>query len=62
VGLAGAIVVGRLLEQFLVRTAPTDPVILSLVSVVLIVVTTAARVWPARRAIRIDPVEALRSE
>jgi ABC-type antimicrobial peptide transport system permease subunit len=62
VGLAGAIVVGRLLEQFLVRTAPTDPVILSLVSVVLIVVTTAASVWPARRATRIDPVEALRSE
>jgi predicted permease len=62
VGLAGAIVVGRLLEQFLVRTAPTDPVILSLVSMVLIVVTTAASVWPARRATRIDPVEALRSE
>ena len=62
VGLAGAIVVARLLEQFLVRTAPTDPVILSVVSVLLIVVTTAASVWPARRAARVDPLVALRSE
>jgi predicted permease len=62
VGLAGAIVVGRLLEQFLVRTAPTDPLALGLVSVLLFVVATTASVWPARRAARIDPVVALRHE
>ena len=62
VGLAGAIVVGRLLEQFLVQTAPTDPLALSIVSVLLIVVSTAASVWPARRAARVDPVVALRYE
>jgi len=54
--------VGRLLTQYLVRTAPTDPVALGLVSVLLIVVATAASVWPARRAARVDPVVALRYE
>jgi putative ABC transport system permease protein len=62
VGLAGAIIVGRLLEQLLVRTAPTDPLTLSVVSVLLIAVATAASVWPARRAARVDPVVALRFE
>jgi putative ABC transport system permease protein len=62
VGLAGAIVVGRLMEQFLVRTAPTDPLALGVVSVLLIVVATTASVWPARRAARGDPVVALRHD
>ena len=62
VGLAGAIIVGRLLEQLLVRTAPTDPLTFSVVSMLLIVVATAASVWPARRAARVDPVVALRYE
>jgi putative ABC transport system permease protein len=62
VGLAGAIAVGRLLTQYLVRTAPADPVALGLVSALLIVVATTASVWPARRAARVDPVVALRYE
>jgi putative ABC transport system permease protein len=61
-GLAGAIAVGRALEQFLVRTPPNDPLALSLVSLLLIAVATAASVWPATRAARVDPVVALRSE
>ena len=44
------------------RTAPTDPLALGLVSVLLIAVATAASVWPARRAARVDPVVALRHE
>jgi putative ABC transport system permease protein len=61
-GLAGAIVAGRFLERFLVRTAPTDPLALTLVSVLLIVVATLASVLPARRATQVDPVVALRCE
>lgn len=61
-GLAGAIVAGRFLERFLIRTAPTDPLALTLVSLLLIVVATLASVLPARRATRVDPVVALRCE
>ena len=61
-GLAGAIAAGRFLERFLVRTAPTDPLVLTLVSLLLIVVATLASVLPARRATRVDPMVALRCE
>jgi predicted permease len=61
-GLAGAMVVGRQLQQFLVRTPPADPIALGLVSVLLIAVATAASIWPARRAARVDPATALRCE
>jgi predicted permease len=61
-GLAGAIAAGRFLERFLVRTAPTDPLALTLVSLLLIVVATLASVLPARRATRVDPMVALRCE
>ena len=61
-GLAGAIVAGRFLEQFLIRTAPTDPLALTLVSLLLIVVAALASVLPARRATRVDPMVALRCE
>jgi putative ABC transport system permease protein len=62
VGLAGAIGVGRLLERFLVRTAPTDPIALGAVSLLLLVIASIASVWPARRAARVNPVVALRHE
>jgi ABC-type antimicrobial peptide transport system permease subunit len=62
VGLAGAIMAGRQLERFLVRTAPTDPVALGLVATLLVVVATLASLWSARRAARVDPVVALRHD
>lgn len=70
-GLAGAMSVGGLLarhradpfaDSFLVNTAPGDPLALGVVSALLVAVTLAASAWPARRATRIDPVAALRSE
>jgi putative ABC transport system permease protein len=62
VGLVGAIALGRLLERFLVQTPPADPIALGFVSALLTAVATAATVWPARRAARVDAAIALRSE
>jgi len=45
-----------------VRTLPADPIALALVAVLLVAVATAATIWPARRAARVDPVIALRHE
>jgi putative ABC transport system permease protein len=62
IGLVGAVAAGRMLAQFLMRTAPTDPIALTAVTVVLVVVATLASVLPARRSARVDPVVALRCE
>jgi putative ABC transport system permease protein len=61
-GLGGALVLGRQMGPLLVRIAPTDPMALSVVSVLLMVVATIASAWPARRAARLNPVTALRHE
>jgi predicted permease len=62
VGLAGAVGVGMLLRSLLVQMTPTDPVTLTGIASVLIVVSFAACFWPARRATQLDPVVALRHE
>ena len=61
-GLAGAVVVGRLLESLLFGVTPFDPVTLIVVPALFIVVALVACYLPARRATRIDPMMALRSE
>jgi putative ABC transport system permease protein len=62
IGLTGAVAAGRMLDQFLVRTPPTDPITLGAVSLLLVVVAMLASVLPARRAARVDPLVALRCE
>ncbi len=61
-GLAGAVGTGRLLQGMLVGTGSADPLTLISISVVLISVAVMACFWPARRAMRLDPVKALRYE
>ncbi len=61
-GLGGALAGRRLLSGLLYGIAPTDPFALVAGPVVLLVVAGAAAWWPARRAMRVDPVEALRAE
>ena len=62
VGVAGAIALTRLLENMLYGMPPRDPIIIAAVSLLLVVIAILASWLPARRATRIDPMIALRSE
>ena len=59
-GLAGAIWLLRLLGTMLYGVTPYDPIVLGSVSIVLVGVVLGASYLPARRAMRVDAVTALR--
>jgi putative ABC transport system permease protein len=61
-GLLAALVVGRLVNDFLVGVASTDPVTYVGVSVLLAAVAGLATYVPTRRATKVDPMVALRYE
>jgi len=61
-GLLGAVALSRLLGSLLVEVAPTDVATYALTSAALAVVSLVALLVPARRATRVDPIEALRNE
>jgi len=62
VGLGAAYGLTRLLANFLFGVKPSDPLAFSLVAVILVVVTLLAAFVPTRRAMRVDPIVALRQE
>ena len=61
-GLAATIVFGRLVRAFLYEVDAHDPLTLSVVIVLMAGIALAAAWFPARRAQRIDPLVALRTE
>ena len=61
-GVLVALGVGRLVRDFLVDVTPSDPLTYVGVSFVLAAVALLAGYLPARRATRVDPMSALRSE
>ena len=61
-GIAGALVLSRLMAKLLYGVQPTDPTTFSVVALALGAVAFVAGYVPARRAMRIDPMAALRYE
>jgi putative ABC transport system permease protein len=62
IGLAGALVLTRLLRSLLFGVSSADPLTFAIIAVLLAAVALLACWLPARRAAKIDPVEALRFE
>jgi predicted permease len=62
VGLLAALGLTRLMSTMLFGVGPTDPATFAVIAVILIVVALLACYLPARRAMRVDPLTALRSE
>jgi hypothetical protein len=62
IGIGTATAVTRLMAAFLYRVHPYDPATLACVGILLVLVALAAGSIPARRAMRVDPMVALRYE
>ncbi|OLE19064.1 MAG: hypothetical protein AUI36_35710 [Cyanobacteria bacterium 13_1_40CM_2_61_4] len=62
VGLLGALAAARVIATLLFGVSTTDPVTFGGVSAALLAVLVAAAYLPARRATRVDPMIALRTE
>jgi predicted permease len=61
-GLIAAVMLGRLMQALLFGVRATDPLTFTTIALLLGTVALVASYLPARRATRVDPLEALRSE
>jgi ABC-type antimicrobial peptide transport system permease subunit len=61
-GLAGYLALSQVVGRVLYGIAPTDPATLALAPVVLALAAFAACLLPMRKAVRVNPLEALRAE
>jgi predicted permease len=61
-GIAAALLLTRLMESLLFSVSPSDPLTYCAMSAALIIAAALASYLPARKAVKVDPVEALRVE
>jgi predicted permease len=62
VGVLACLILGRVLRPTLLGVTPTDPVIFVAVAGLLLIVALSASYIPARKAMKLDPLEAVRHE
>jgi len=62
IGMAGALAFSRVLRSMLYHVSPTDALTFTAVALLLAIVAMCATYLPARRATKIDPMVAMRSE
>ena len=62
IGILLALACGKLLSQMLFKVSPFDPLVLGVAATILAIATLIACFLPARRASRVDPMHAIRSE
>jgi predicted permease len=62
VGAAAALIAGRLLERYVAGVRSTEPLAFATMVLILVLAALTASFVPARRASRIDPVNALRQD
>ena len=60
IGIVGALALSRLMASELYGVRPTDPLTFVAVAALLVIVSLAASYFPARKAMRVDPMVALR--
>jgi len=62
IGILGAVALTRFMKSLLFGVTPTDPIVLAAVALLMTAVVSLACLMPAIRAIKVDPLLALRDE
>jgi putative ABC transport system permease protein len=61
-GILGAVLITRTMQALLFGVSPTEPIVFGAIAALLLIVAVLACWIPARRAMRLDPMDALRQD